>query len=101
MVTAVATRSWQDVAKEAQEYRDATIVRVKPEIPKPQTSLPPDVTKLPQELLTAEEISITESLAEDLVESLASGKFSSTIVVNAFLRRAGLSQGLVSSIYTS
>ena len=95
MVTAAATRGWQDVAKEAQEHRDATIALVTPAIPQLPTELPLDVTKLPGELLTAEEIKITESLAEDLVETLATGKLSSTTVVKAFLRRAGLSQGLV------
>ena len=95
MVTTTIARDWQDVAKEAQQYRDETIAWVKPTIPRPQEDLPLDVTKVPRELLTVEEVEITESLSEDLVESLAAGKLSSTTVVNAFLRRAGLSQLLV------
>ena len=87
---------WQEVAKAAQEYRDASIVRVEPAVPEVPKELALDVTKLPQELLSEQEVEITHSLAEDLITSISSGKLSCTAVIKAFLRRAGLAQRLVS-----
>lgn len=87
---------WQVVAKTAQEYRDASIARVEPAVPEVPKEIPLDVTNLPQELLSEQEVKITQSLTEDLVTSIASGKLSSTTVAKAFLRRAGLAQRLVS-----
>ena len=87
--------TWQDIAKEAQEERDASIQLVHPTIPEVPSILPSNVTGLPKELLSKSEIVITETLPEDLVVQIASGKLSSEVVVNAFLRRAGLAQKLV------
>ena len=88
--------SWEDVAKKAQEHRDASIKLVKPAIPDVPSELPLDVTEVPKYLLTTDEVVITETSPEDLVTSLASGKLTSTAVTNAFLRRAGIAQRLVS-----
>ena len=90
------TGDWQDVAKTAQKYRDESIARVKPDVPDVPLHLPQDVTPIPKELLSKKEVKITEILAEDLVESIALGKLTSTEVIKAFLRRAGLAQKLVS-----
>ena len=87
---------WQAIAKEAQRYRDDTLSRVQPSIPEVPDELPLNVTGLPKQLLSEKEVSITESLPEDLVSALAAGKLSSTEVTSAFLRRAGLAQKLVS-----
>ena len=87
--------SWQDIAKEAQEYRDASIARVRPLVPDVPTELPDSVAHFPRELLSHEEIQITETSPEDLVTALAFGDLSSVTVVKAFLRRAGLAQKLV------
>ena len=87
--------SWQDIAKTAQKHRDESIDRVEPSVPDVPLYLPVDVTPLPKELLSQEEVDITESAAESLVASLASGQLTSTAVVKAFLRRAGLAQKLV------
>ena len=87
--------SWQEVAKEAQEYRDASIKLVEPALPDVPSELPLDVTEIPKDLLSAEEVVITETAPEDLATSLASGKLTSTAVTNAFLRRAGIAQKLV------
>ena len=90
---------WQDVARTAQEYRDASITRVEPAVPHVPVELPRDVTAIPGELLDKAELDITQALTEDLLASLASGELTSTVVTKAFLRRAGLAQKLVSSVF--
>lgn len=92
----MSKRHWQDVAKEAQDYRDASINRVEPAIPAVPQVLPQDRTDVPKSLLSAEEVLITQTAPENLLNSLASGKLTSTAVVKAFLRRAGVAQALVS-----
>ena len=96
MATANENRTWQEIAKTAQEHRDASIARVEPAVPEVPQNLPVDVTGLPQELLSKAEISITESSPEDLLAAIASGQLSCNLVTKAFLRRAGLAQKLVS-----
>ncbi|KAF2229619.1 putative glutamyl-tRNA amidotransferase subunit A [Viridothelium virens] len=91
-------KPWQEVAKEAQEHRDQTIAAVQPDIPNVPDELPLNVTAIPTQLLTAEELEITGQTAEQLLPKLASGKLSSVAVVNAFLRRAGLAQKLTNCI---
>lgn len=93
--TTMTNFAWQDVAKEAQERRDASISRVEPAIPAVPKELPLDRTDIPKYLLSAEEVVITQTAPEDLVVSLASGRYASTAVITAFLRRAGLAQALV------
>lgn len=91
----VPTSSWQDVARTAQEQRDASIARVEPAVPELPADLPLDVSGLPKRLLSSEEVKITQTTAEDLVALIASGKLSSVTVAKAFLRRAGLASKLV------
>lgn len=91
----MAKPTWQDIAKEAQDYRDASISRVKPAVPVVPEDLPLDRTDVPKYLLATEEVVITQTAPEDLVHSLAIGKLTSTAVTTAFLRRAGLAQALV------
>lgn len=93
----MSKRSWQQIAKEAQEYRDASIGRVEPAVPAVPKELPLNRTEIPKYLLSTEEVVITETAPEDLVGSLSSGKLTSTAVITAFLRRAGLAQALVGS----
>lgn len=88
-------RTWQSIAKEAQEYRDASINRIEPPIPAVPKDLPLDRTDIPKYLLTTEEVVITETAPEELVTSLATSKLTSFTVTSAFLRRAGLAQALV------
>ncbi|MCJ1378120.1 hypothetical protein MMC17_001216 [Xylographa soralifera] len=90
--------SWQEVAKTAQEYRDASIGRVEPAVPNVPQYLPRDVTSIPKELLSKEEVEITQTLTEDLLKSLASGELTSTTITKAFLRRAGLAQKLANCV---
>ena len=86
---------WQDIAREAQEYRDASIGRVKPPVPTVPKELPLNRTDIPKYLLPTEEVIITQTSPEDLIQSLATGKLTSTAVTTAFLRRAGIAQALV------
>jgi amidase len=92
----MSKRHWQDIAKEAQDYRDASINRVVPAVPEVPKDLPLDRTEIPKYLLSTEEVLLTQTAPEDLVKSLASGKITSTAVIKAFLRRAGVAQALVS-----
>ncbi|KAL8841132.1 MAG: hypothetical protein Q9176_003473 [Flavoplaca citrina] len=94
----MAKSSWKDIAATAQELRDASISRIYPPVPDVPQKLANNVTNIPKQLLTTDEILITETLPEDLLPSLASGKITSTAVVNAFLRRAGLAQKLTNCI---
>ncbi|KAL8872257.1 MAG: hypothetical protein Q9174_002081 [Haloplaca sp. 1 TL-2023] len=94
----MASTTWQNIAKTAQELRDASIARVNPPLPHTSPKQSRDVTNIPKLLLTEAEITITEKSTEDLVTDLAAGKLTSIFVVNAFLRRAGLAQRLVNCI---
>jgi amidase len=94
-------RPWQDIAREAQDHRDASI---KPflgitgrcvSIPE---KLPKNSMSVPSNTLSPRDNEITELLPEQLTKLLASGKFSSTEVTTAFLRRAALAQKLVRKI---
>ena len=101
MATVTKSRPWQDVAKEARDHRDASIALVEPALPQVPDQLPLDVSRLPSQLLSQREIDITETAAEDLVVQLASGVISCVEVTNAFLRRAGIAQRLVSVLQSS
>ncbi|KAL8697489.1 MAG: hypothetical protein Q9201_007104 [Fulgogasparrea decipioides] len=94
----MTTTSWEDIAKTAQDLRDASIALVDPPIPEVPSELPRDVTGIPKILLTTDEVLITQTPPEELVTALASGKLTSIAVVNAFLRRAGLAQKLTNCI---
>lgn len=87
--------SWQDVAKEAQDYRDASIAQAWPDMRELPKDLPKDVATLPHDYLSEEEIQITEMLPEDLLGKLSLGTLTATSVTNAFLHRAALAQKLV------
>jgi amidase len=88
-------RSWQDVAQEAQEYRDATVDRVLPGATPLSKDLPKNVINIPSKVLSQKEVYITEMPAEDLLSKLTEGELTATGVIAAFLRRASLAQKLV------
>ena len=90
--------TWQDVAKTAQKHRDDSIRRVEPPIPEIPNQLPLDRTDVPKYLFPTEETVITQTATEDLVKALATGKYTSTAVTTAFLRRASLAQALANCI---
>ncbi|KAK5123284.1 hypothetical protein LTR85_002714 [Meristemomyces frigidus] len=90
--------SWEDTATMMQKHREETYAAVEPAIPEPPKELPLNVTGVPKQLLSENVISITESPPQTLIESLASGKLTSTDVIKAFLQRAGLAGKLVNCI---
>lgn len=91
--------TWQETAKQMQDYRDASLAAIEPAIPEVPNELPLNVTGIPEQLLSAREIGITETPPEDLVAKMATGELTSTEVTSAFLRRAGLAQKLVRPMY--
>ncbi|KAL8934867.1 MAG: hypothetical protein Q9211_005007 [Gyalolechia sp. 1 TL-2023] len=92
------SKSWQDIAKTAKDLRDASISRIQPPVPDVPADLPANVTDIPKHLLSTDEVLITETSTEDLVSLLASGELTSTAVVKAFLRRAGIAQKLTNCV---
>ncbi|CAD6445972.1 41e683fe-58ed-426e-beb6-afdce751dde1 [Sclerotinia trifoliorum] len=97
IVTTASGASWQEVAKDRQRHRDGTIAAVQPAIPD-ITNIPLNTLSVARQVLTPDEIKITEATVEDLLTKLAKGELSSTEVTNAFLRRAGLAQKVTNCI---
>jgi hypothetical protein len=89
--------SWQESARKVQAMRDHSIEHVDPAIAALPNIHTGRVIDVPRKHLSPTEIAITESSAETLVASLATGKLTATAVTNAFLRRAAIAQKLVSS----
>lgn len=90
-----SAKPWQEIAKQAKAYRDETIEEV-PDIPE---DLPRDVTKIPNTLLSDDDIAITETVPERLIERIAGGHLTCVAVISAFLRRASIAQKLVFNPY--
>jgi amidase len=93
-VTIASGATWEEVATDRQKHRDATISALDPPLPEIK-DVPLNTIPLAKQVLTAEEIKITETLVEDLVVQLAKGEISCVTVTKAFLRRAGLAQKAV------
>jgi amidase len=105
-------RSWQEIAKEAQEHRDASLAQVKPGLPDlfdafeenlesvQSNPLKGVAIKLPGNVLHPRDVKITGLLPENLIKELAVGDLSATDVATAFLRRAVIAQKLVSVEFT-
>jgi amidase len=91
-------RPWQDIAREAQAYRDESIGKLPTLVPQVPTSLPKNVITLPEQLFSQRILSITNLPSEELITSLAQGQISAVDVTSAFLQRAALSQGLTNCI---
>lgn len=91
-------RHWEDIAREAQTHRDATLAKLpcgRPEVP---SSLPKNVLSIPNTLLDPQALSITQFPAEELLQLLATGRLSALEVTDAYLRRAALAQGLTNCL---
>jgi amidase len=93
----ISKMDWKTLAAEKKSNLEASIPtewRIK--------TLPTDdsVMSFPgrSEILTREELNITESSATELVQDLASGKLSSVAVTTAFCKRGALAQQLVKPI---
>lgn len=89
-------RTWQETAKFAQELRDRSIAEVQPPVPEVPSELPSNVIEVPRTLLSEAEVALTEESPEKLLAALATGEVSSSKLILAFLRRAGVAQKLVS-----
>jgi hypothetical protein len=90
-------KPWQEIAKEAQQHRDASIAMAlkEQELPPLPTPLPKNVMGVPGLILSRREREITEMLPEELLGMLAAGELRAVDVTMAFLRRAALAQQLV------
>ena len=104
-------RSWQEVAKEAQDHREASLARVKPRprdfvdtLERTLEGVQSHPTKGRaiehiRTVLHPTDVQNTEMLPENLIRALASGALSATDVTASFLRRAVAAQKLVSVYY--
>jgi|SRR5882757_4174113 len=86
---------WQEIAKEAQEYRDASVDRIQPIIRDLPSLLPKMVLNIPATILSPFEIETTEMPPDELIGKLADGHMTAKTVTTAFLRRAAIAQKLV------
>ncbi|MCJ1474063.1 hypothetical protein MMC13_002721 [Lambiella insularis] len=91
-------RPWQDIAREAQEYRDASIARAWPDMPQLPSDIPKNVFSILRSQLSAADYQITEMLPENIVQALAYGSVTAAAVNTAFLHRATLAQSLTNCI---
>ncbi|KAH9889578.1 acetamidase [Xylariomycetidae sp. FL2044] len=97
-ITTASGASWEEVARDRQRHRDATIASLVPPLPDRFPDLPLNTSSIPKSVLSREELAITSSDVEDLIPKLATGTWSATDVVKAFMRRAGLAQKLSNCI---
>lgn len=87
--------AWQEIAQEAQRHRDDTINAIKPPLPPLPNVISHNVIDVPRQLLSHDELVITETPTIQLLQSLSTGKVTATAVAKAFLRRAAVAQKLV------
>lgn len=91
-------RSWQEVARAAQEHREHSLSLFQTaDIPTGE-SITKQVIDLPRRLLDEEGVAITELALDQIVQSTLAGSLSVQKVTQAFLRRAALAQKLASLI---
>lgn len=90
-------RPWQAIAKEAQEYRDATLDKIHPQVDTP-AEIPKNIFDTLRARLSSHEVQITELPAQELLDHLRTGKLTVVAVTNAFLRRAALAQKLTNCV---
>ena len=88
-------RHWEEVAQEAQAYRDASIARLDLDLSSIPTPLPRNVLSIPAQVLSADDIEITKLKTEELLALLANGLLGAETVVTAFLHRAAVAQKVV------
>lgn len=89
--------SGQTLIAKAINVRDKSLAEIEPKLdlqnlPK---QLPTNVTSIPKDVLTEEEIKITSYDVPELLEEIRSKRLSCVAVTKAFLRRAALAQHLV------
>lgn len=90
--------AWKDVVADKQQRLDATIPQEwRLDVPKPEDG---NVLSYPSKssIMTADELSITESSAAEIVKKIAAGKLTSVAVTTAFCKRAAMAHQLVSDV---
>lgn len=94
--------TWKPLVAKAVKVRDDSLARIDPPLPQLPKKLPLDVSGIPSQVLTPQEVEITEGHdATSLAAAIASKKYSAETVARAFLRRAALAQMLVLSFRES
>lgn len=91
-------RPWQEIASEAQDYRNSTINTLSPAAPKIPTILPKNVFSIPAGLLSSQIRQLTDLPPETLLPLLQTGQVSAVDVTTAYLQRAAIAQGLVNCL---
>ena len=85
--------TWQEKAKSARDYRDASLKKVDPPLSPLPEQLPLSSQEMPKELLTAREYELTQKYdAIQLLDMLRTKAVTSEEVTKAFLRRAAVAQ---------
>ena len=87
-------RAWEEIAREAQNHRDATIGALSPEAPKLPSNLPKNTLHIPEQVLDPSVCSITNLPPEELINHLSTGRLSAVQVTTAYLQRAAVAQGV-------
>lgn len=90
--------TWLSFAREAQQYRDASISSMLPKMPETARSPRQNATLVPATVLSQEEMRLTELSSEALLYEIASRKITVHVVTLAFLRRAAIAQKLVEDL---
>jgi amidase len=90
MTVMIATK----LISEARSHRDSSIL-VDPLLSPLPDTLPKNVTKIADSILTPEELKITSYDVPELLQAIRSEEYSCEAVTRAFLRRAALAQKLV------
>jgi len=92
-------KPWQDICADVQAYRDATVEAVFPALSSLIASdLPLNVTGVPADVLTFQELHITSLPTEEILHRLASRELTCFETTNAFIRRAAVAKHLVNCV---
>ncbi|CAG8950980.1 hypothetical protein HYFRA_00006377 [Hymenoscyphus fraxineus] len=98
VITTKSGATWQEIAADRQRHRNATLAEIQPAFPESLPDITVNTLQIAKELLTTEEIKITEATTEILAEQLANSQISAVNVIKAFLRRATLAQKLTNCV---
>ena len=92
--------TWKPLVAKAVKVRDDSLARIDPPLPKLPARLPQDVTTIPAQVLTLQEVEITGGHdATSLAAAIASRKYTAETVARAFLRGAALAELLVFPLF--
>jgi len=85
---------------QAREIRDSSLGRIEPPLENIPDTLPKNVTRIANDVLTAKELEITALDAPELLKAIREKLYLCEEVTRAFLRRAALAQKLVSHTHS-